>query len=156
MDSQINRTYLDITSEEEALVREIAATNTLAAMDARVALYIGYGEEIYINLPQFPQVIAESISQLQLQFKNQPDTHVCSIVPNPATNIVLINYSLPDEEHAIFTVYDISGKTVYKQMLQENGSFSIDISQWVSGMYYCRLLGSQQTNISRKLIVANK
>jgi len=152
--NQSNRTWRQLTSEEEALLRQIAQSQTMAAMDARVALYMGYGEEIYVNLPLFPQVIAESISQLQLQFKNNSsNSKVINVYPNPAYQSIDIDYNLSDSTEAKIVFYNSIGISVYNKNLKSGGKLNIDISSWKSGVYYYNLITNTDVIVSNRLVV---
>ncbi|QQS28793.1 MAG: T9SS type A sorting domain-containing protein [Sphingobacteriales bacterium] len=141
MDTQNNRTYLGITSEEEALVREIAATNTLAAMDARVILYTAFGEEIILALPQLPSIIAESIGNWNVHFKNQGNSNVSSVTvyPNPASDEVCMTYRLSGNRQAEFVLYDFSGMLLQSRQLTGNGLMRFQTHGLSQGIYFYQI-----------------
>jgi hypothetical protein len=61
-----------------------------------------------------------------------------SIVPNPSNNIATINVSnLINEENAILTINDISGKMILSQSLNKDlkQTITLDVSKWAIGFY---------------------
>jgi len=155
MDSQSNRTYLDITSEEEALVRELAATNTLAAMDARVILYTAFGEEIILALPQLPSIIAESIGNWNVRFKNKGNSNVSSVTvyPNPASDEVCMTYRLSGNRQAEFVLYNFSGILLQTRQLTGNGLMRFQTHGLSQGIYFYHIAVNGQPWRYSKLIL---
>ncbi|QQS30030.1 MAG: T9SS type A sorting domain-containing protein [Sphingobacteriales bacterium] len=155
MDSQSNRTYLDITSEEEALVREIAATNTLAAMDARVILYTAFGEEIIVTLPQLPPMIAENIGNWNVHFKNKGNSNVSSVTvyPNPASDEVCMTYRLADNRQAEFVLYDFSGILLQTRQLTGNGLMRFQTHGLSQGIYFYHIKVDGKPISYHKLVI---
>ncbi|QQS31018.1 MAG: T9SS type A sorting domain-containing protein [Sphingobacteriales bacterium] len=159
MDSQINRTYLDITSEEEALVREIAATNTLAAMDARVILYTAFGEEIILALPQLPSIIAENIGNWNVHFKNKNDVKDPKVIvyPNPTTDILSIQYFPEKNIDYKLQIFNSQGNLQMESSLNNKKSlFTLDIGNWSSGLYYYHIKGNSNMPIVGKFTIIGK
>ena len=69
------------------------------------------------------------------------------IYPNPVDNILIIKTSAILTEK-IATVFDITGKKVYNQMLMTN---NLDVSSLQSGVYFLRI-ESEGKSIKRKFI----
>ena len=91
------------------------------------------GTEIEIN-PQGTEVIVTGI-----EAPNNPATNnLTPPYPNPAQNELTV--MLPVEETATLIVTDIAGRMVYST--QGNGYTSINTTQWASGIYFVRVVGS--------------
>jgi hypothetical protein len=76
--------------------------------------------------------------------------HSIKIYPNPATdNLQII---LPNEEHAIFILYDMQGKMLIKQEVRKEEIISVD--NLASGMYIYKVRTDKQ-NYQGKMIIKN-
>jgi hypothetical protein len=149
------RTELQITAAEETLLRDIAASHTLVAMDARVMLYSARGEEIFVQLPQLPNLIADSLMQLQLHFKTDQNGAIVQVQPNPAHQTLYLNYDLTDHQHAHIQLFDLTGRAIYRQALTEKGNLSIDVSNWANGIYYYQITSHKGMVRSDKISIIN-
>jgi len=156
--AQDTRTYLQLTSEEEDLVRQIAATNTLAAMDARIILYSAYGEEIVFALPQLPPIIADSLGNWSIHFKNQvSNVSSVTVYPNPANEYLNFQLNLMDADPSSLKIYNSIGIQVYEAIINDNDEIMpVNTANWVNGLYYYRLTDSQNTFYTGKFVVSGK
>ncbi|QQS31145.1 MAG: T9SS type A sorting domain-containing protein [Sphingobacteriales bacterium] len=157
--AQSNLTYLDITSEEEALVREIAATNTLAAMDARIILYSAYGEEIVFALPVLPPIIADSLGNWNIHFKNQGSSNAPSVTvyPNPANEYVNFQLNLKGTDPFSLKIYNGIGIQVQEVIIKDNlAKLSVNTAHWKTGLYYYHLTDNQNTSYTGKFVISGK
>ncbi|QQS28473.1 MAG: T9SS type A sorting domain-containing protein [Sphingobacteriales bacterium] len=155
---QSNRTYMELSSEEETLVRQIAATNTLASMDARVMLYTAFGEEIILALPQLPSIIAENIGNWNVHFKNKnivKDPKVI-VYPNPTTDILSIQYFPEKNIDYKLQIFNSQGNLQMESSLDNKKSvFTLDIGNWSSGLYYYHIKGnSNMPNVGKFTIIS--
>jgi len=76
-------------------------------------------------------------------------------LPNPAVNQVRFHYSLPaGVVNAKLVIMDIRG-VIYKkaEVTNKTGLFSIDLNEFLSGMYFCTLESSIGASITRKLVI---
>lgn len=138
-----NRIYLQLTPQEETDLRNIATAYSPSAHHAQTMLLIAHGEEYPCLLPDFPafldtalfnQIIGEGIN-----FKNKPTTSDMSIgllYPNPAQNFVYLQYSLPQESHAVFSLYDAVGRVLYVSNLQNSGQMQYAVEHLPNGIYF--------------------
>ncbi len=146
-----NRTYLQLTSKEEDLVRQVAATNTLAAMDARIILYSAFGEEIVFALLQLPSFIADSL--------NNWNMHVPSVTvyPNPANEYLNFQLNLMDVDTSSLKIYNSIGIQVHEIFINDNDAIMpVNTAHWANGLYYYRLTDSQNTSYTGKFVVSGK
>ncbi len=76
--------------------------------------------------------------------------------PNPSNGSTILEYSLAATEHIRLAVYDLQGRlmSVIHEGLQDAGVHSahVNMDNWPSGMYLCRLQGGQQV-ASRRLVL---
>jgi len=71
--------------------------------------------------------------------KNSAETIDLSVFPNPSNSVV--NFVTPAKNAIIVTVFDINGKLVDKQNLNE-GSLKLDVSSYAAGIYTYKISGN--------------
>ncbi len=75
------------------------------------------------------------------------------LYPNPAKDLVSINFNEVLSENMSISIFDIQGKLVLsKKSLDLDNEASLDISNLESGMYFVKLKNGQQL-ATKKLIV---
>jgi hypothetical protein len=74
-----------------------------------------------------------------------------NIYPNPANNILNIDYSVSSNS-ALFEIYNISGQLVQSGNLSKGKTRKIDVSDYNSGIYFIRIHSDEEV-ISRKIVV---
>ncbi|PSJ73228.1 hypothetical protein C7N43_30270 [Sphingobacteriales bacterium UPWRP_1] len=153
---QSGRTYTQLTPEEEALVRQIAATSTLAAMDARIILYTAFGEEIMFALPQVPALVADETGSWNVHFKtNTTDLSGKVLVyPNPAKEEISIQIHLSDATPALLQIFDAKSTLIQQTAITDTATTLVfDIAQWASGLYYYRIVNDSNVPCIGKFVV---
>ncbi len=123
-------------------------------MDARVALYIARGEEIFVTLPPLPAFVNDSLSQMQLHFKTTISQSV-KVYPNPAKEQLFVHYQLPEiSDKTIFRLFDMTGKQCTSLALDNHmGELTIDLSGYAPGIYYYQVMRKGQVVASNKIAV---
>jgi hypothetical protein len=81
----------------------------------------------------------------------------CSVYPNPAHNVMNVNYSLPASSNVTLRLLDATGQSVgidrsWNSQVSGNHLYSFDISNLSSGVYYCRIEASNSI-VTKKLVV---
>jgi hypothetical protein len=79
-----------------------------------------------------------------------------SVHPNPASGIIIMNYTIDRFYPGLYTfkVYDIAGHKVYESSLAPDADMNRwDVSSWSSGMYFYNVSFDQTVIASGKLIV---
>lgn len=71
-----------------------------------------------------------------------------SIYPNPVVNNLFVNIGSSKNANAI--IYDLTGKEVY-QVILENNSNTLDLSQLQRGIYFLNIVGTQNS-VTKKFI----
>ena len=81
---------------------------------------------------------------------NQPLSKVVNIYPNPTKG--LVELAISQEGTMQVEVYDISGKTIYKESINVHGTCSsqIDLSGYEAGLYFLSIQ-SKNENLVRKI-----
>jgi hypothetical protein len=77
--------------------------------------------------------------------------------PNPATDMVHIRFESPDPKSLVFTIYDLGGKVVLQEKLEQVVSgintHSFEVSELTSGYYTCILEGNNFTHSRKRLVI---
>ena len=76
-----------------------------------------------------------------------------SMTPNPTTDDVKISFTSGKKENVSVRVMDISGVSIYTQDLgeQQNGTISVPLSQFSSGIYLVELTQGEQ-KVTQRLV----
>src|SRR5690606_29875195 len=73
----------------------------------------------------------------------QTDVRLSQNVPNPCTTITKIPFTLDSQANVVLKVYDALGRELFmlgpKMMEKGNHSFTLDVSNWNSGLYFYTL-----------------
>ena len=151
------RTYFQLTPTETSLVHNIAQSNTKAAFEAQCIRYLTHGEEYQIQLPPLPQEVLNGYWQMYINFKNANTvaTNSLQIYPNPASNLLTLNYVNTDDAVATLEWFNTVGKVQHLQTLQHSGTYSIDVSQWANGIYFCRMVENGNSATIYKVMIAH-
>jgi hypothetical protein len=72
------------------------------------------------------------------------------LYPNPASGQLTLDLGRVPEEACTLVIYDISGRPVYRGIVQEQYRV-LDVSGWIPGLYLVRLESRGETEI-RKLL----
>ena len=89
--------------------------------------------------------------------KNNENSFNLSLYPNPANKYCTITFTIPKAENCRIEVVDISGqriKTIYNEF-KNPGIYHIlwNVSDYTSGIYFCKLLIDNQNPIVQKIII---
>ncbi|QQS30263.1 MAG: T9SS type A sorting domain-containing protein [Sphingobacteriales bacterium] len=150
--AQTNRSYTQFSPEEDALLSQIAQSQTTSAMSAKVLRYLAYGEDILVELPPLPEDLTEG---MPIQFKTrEANSSLISIAPNPAATQLQIQYRLPDKTLADLEIYNTTGKRVYRQAVSQTGNLQLSIEDWTNGIYFYRLVQNGHLLSTGKILVS--
>ena len=151
------KTSLQLTPTETSLVHNIAQSNTKAAFEAQCIRYLTHGEEYQIQLPPLPQEVLNGYWQMYINFKNANtvDKNSLQIHPNPASDILTLNYLNTENEAATLEGDNTVGKGRHLQTLPNSGTYSIDVSQWANGIYFCRMVENGKSAAIYKVMIAH-
>jgi len=141
------RDLFQITTTEEDTIRQIAATTTQTATEARTLLYLLRGEEYPIDLPPIADLIDSTLFQnVLINFKGSTvanatgQAKVGKPYPNPASNQISIDYQLPKQEKASISFFNLQGVEISTQHISGNGTLQFATDKWSKGMYFYRVM----------------
>lgn len=81
------------------------------------------------------------------------------IYPNPATDIITLSFEAKDTQGMMFTLYDLSGKIVLQEELENvvhgENTIRIGLPELKSGIYTCSLVGDNKTHAIQKLTITH-
>ena len=129
------RTEYELTPDEEAMVREIAASNTRWVYEAQALLYLAYNEEYPIDLPPINDFVDEAtLEQFMEHEKGLPTKaeKAINVFPNPANTH--INIQLPDDgQNVVFELFNLNGELLKRVEL--TGSAQVSTHDLPNGIY---------------------
>ncbi|WP_185154172.1 T9SS type A sorting domain-containing protein [Fulvivirga sp. M361] len=76
-----------------------------------------------------------------------PDKNTLTLYPNPARDILTIQYSDLKQGHPTLYVTNVSGHVVYEQKLSNisaSKEIKLDLKEWNPGVYYVRIIGQEK------------
>lgn len=139
-------TYADMNSVQEQTVRNIAATNTVYANNAKGILYQAFGENYLIDSPVFPSQSSKRANAS----KDGTIENILQLTPNPANNYLQIHWNNLASE-ANLHIYNAVGKEVEQYKVQ-NGE-GVNIQHLANGIYICALEIEGEIWTHQKLVV---
>jgi hypothetical protein len=77
-------------------------------------------------------------------------TSAVNIFPNPAKNIVTIQFFSTKKTSAHFVIYDVASKIIYetnRQIFAGNNNNTFNVQKWPSGMYLLKMYTNENTAI---------
>lgn len=76
-----------------------------------------------------------------------------NISPNPASEYLLIESSVPQWNNSIISIYTIDGQKI-KEIIQQNEMKTrIDVSSYKPGLYILNIIGKDGCNMNKKIII---
>ncbi|MCB0695944.1 MAG: T9SS type A sorting domain-containing protein [Chitinophagaceae bacterium] len=75
-----------------------------------------------------------------------------SVYPNPAHNVVNINWGTYTQNVATVVISDVTGKKVYAAQVSMNANTTVDVSSLNSGMYFMSINSANGSNTQKMLI----
>jgi len=146
------KTIYELTSVQEQIIRNVASTNTQAAINAQVILYSVYGDEFEHPILKKP-----------LQLRNQKIQNEQSVIPdvmlypNPTTGNITIESSLSLVGNILtFQLTDILGQVVLKTTFTSNGKNEISLHELSIGLYQYRILDDDGGILTEDKLVISK
>lgn len=77
-----------------------------------------------------------------------------NVFPNPATDIITVDYDLDANENGSFEILNLVGNKVYSQNLDGNdGSVEVSVKSFASGIYFYVLKNKGEVLTTRKMVV---
>ncbi len=107
--------------------------------------YVEYGNDSCISITQKSIHLTET--------PNPPEPEI-TFFPNPANNLLQVNFSLP-LNYAVISIYDLTGRRINEiQYLESTHNFltTIDVSNFVPAMYVLLLQSGEQQYVGRFIV----
>ncbi len=76
-----------------------------------------------------------------------------SIYPNPAKNVINLEYSVGEDEQVNFELIDVLGRFQFKTQLNASNLHQINLDNFSAGMYFYRLTNNNKISKSGKIII---
>ncbi len=87
--------------------------------------------------------------------ETEADDYSMSIFPNPASNVVNIQFTASEKENAVLSIFSVDGTLISSQNMTLNQGkelVSIPVNNLPSGFYVVQLRGEKNTSIKRLMI----
>lgn len=87
------------------------------------------------------------------------DVNIDRLYPNPASDIITVDYSIEDNSQALIKVINVDGAIVYTQRhnFQKGGDqFQIDVSNFPAGNYWIKIDGRFETEEMQFIVVPKR
>jgi hypothetical protein len=97
-------------------------------------------------------VIEGEIKDILSSNHNLFNTNQLVIYPNPAIGHLILNAAIPLSGEFILEVFNITGKLVYTQNLQDLDQILIPTSSWNSGSYILKVQGDDAISVSKFIV----
>lgn len=95
------------------------------------------GDQVFLGKSNsVPSLSVDALSKLEFE-----------MFPNPSSDNVFIRFS-DNEENAMVTFYDYSGKKVYNQQVTRNNT-KINVSNLSSGVYFVKVISDGKTGLKK-------
>ncbi len=146
------RDVFAMTALEQQQVRSVATMSfdCPARANARIILFIVYGEPLVIDLNQNARMAQEDSIVLN------NENFLGESYPNPATGLLNMECRIPEGSTAVMEIFDINGKLIYSQVVKSDRQLiTIETTDWTSGIYLCTLKTETQILGIQKIVVAN-
>ncbi len=100
-----------------------------------------YQAEINMNVPNPEQITG--VDELT--------NNLFNLYPNPANNLVNIQFGYQVGNNAVLKIYDNFGKVVFEQAVEQT-SISLDLQEYASGMYHVQLTNGDKIERQRLIV----
>jgi len=80
-----------------------------------------------------------------------------NIYPNPASDLINIVFETETDKESVFELYDITGKIILSNKIQAKTTFySINLNAVKAGIYYYKLIKTDELLANNKLVILTK
>jgi len=85
------------------------------------------------------------------------DSYSFNITPNPVSKEATFYLNYPSSKNKIeLAIYNSVGQKAYSSSLTpDNAKFTLDVSKWENGIYYCVINSNGNIKTYKKLLVFN-
>ncbi|MEZ4884085.1 MAG: T9SS type A sorting domain-containing protein [Chitinophagales bacterium] len=148
---QANRDYFSsLTQSEISTLTTIAGSKTHTALDAQEHLRRAGLAYYPIELPDLSVLPHnQSVNKAII-----PTPNIATISSNPITSWGRISYDLPTNEIAVLHIFNITGKKVREEKIENKGTYTIAEDALVNGLYIYTISSNQKILHREKIIIA--
>ncbi|QQS30583.1 MAG: T9SS type A sorting domain-containing protein [Sphingobacteriales bacterium] len=148
--AQNGQHLLELNSEDEATVRQIAQGYTKSSFAARNLLLSLYGEEYALTLPSL-----DSLANVAISFKTQPlPLELNGLYPNPAKDAIHYDANvLPSSTVVNILIYNFQGQNIINYTAKGGDILNISADKLPVGMYFYQISHNGQIVIKDKLVL---
>jgi hypothetical protein len=149
------RSVNELTSTEEQTVRGIATATTpsTARSNARVILFVAFGEPIPFEFNPDGSGSREINPELDEALPTAP--LLGENFPNPFNQSTVIPCTVPENSAGVLSVYDVNGKLVVSETI--NAGFhavELDTQNWQPGVYmYTLAINGKQQQVRKMVLI---
>ncbi|MCC7534145.1 MAG: S8 family peptidase [Bacteroidia bacterium] len=152
-----DKNVFQISSGQEEIIRDIAATSTNAAYCAKAILSLVF-EEFTVERPV---LLEEGLGKRGNETSSTKETataannNLLKVYPNPASSTAIIDYMFTRYAQSLkITVSNIAGATLKTiDLKQMSGQYEMDVQTFSPGVYFIELRGNDALIAVKKLIV---
>lgn len=142
------------TGDAQTLKRQCVASTGSYVSENGITLQQTIGQpygttSYYSNTTRFNPGFLQPVFRIE----NIKSSIEATIFPNPTSNQVTIESSII-LENVIIQIVDINGKILLNQKINEFKTYTVDCSNWSSGVYLISLADSKSSLYSSKLIIS--
>jgi hypothetical protein len=148
--------YQMSATEEQAVRATAAMTNEcLARSNARVILFAAFGEPLDMDIQLGNQRTGNPAPEIA---KTEPiPSFLGESYPNPSEDQVNMECNVPDGLTGNLSIFDVNGKLVYSRQISSGLQIiTVDVSNWVDGVYMCSLEADGKRIGNQRIVVANQ
>jgi hypothetical protein len=144
-----NYTYFEIESDYFSLPEPDTLNIAFGSGNfVNSGAFIGLGSKLIIDALQIsykPHIVG--IKELNLN-------SIIQLYPNPATEIINLKYSGSLDEFCEISILDANGLTIKQDgfLLSSKFQHKIDISQFRSGLYFCKVVTNEYSYCEKFLV----
>jgi hypothetical protein len=147
-----NNRYLELPFNKTAnQITAILPSDSVTLPDGFYMLFV-----MVDDIPSVAKIIHIQGSSLKIDGNFMSSINYFGIYPNPASNNIIINYTIDEVQNVILSIIDLSGKQITSLSLaaQKKGEHSqpFDVSGLSRGMYFVSLK-TGETEIRNKVVV---
>ena len=126
----------------------------LAVYQARAIITALGGNEVFNTCEMVNYTPASSIGGASKRLKDESTQQLpFAIYPNPAKEMIFLNFEVGDQENVTFELYDVLGKQQTISRLSATNQHQIKLSNVQPGIYFYRIVSNDASIEAGKLII---
>jgi hypothetical protein len=106
---------------------------------------------IMVTMDGCSSEMSEIVTVIMAHISHESAGSTLKVYPNPASNMLMIEFPNPNNYGSIINLYDVTGKKAMPQTQTNSGRFEIDVSSLQQGVYFIEVKGEKLRRM--KLVV---